>query len=159
MAWVTMETIFGNGKRYCLDLESDGLHKINPNWSGRILDFPDKITKLCVTEDMLVIQTEDRDFRDGRQSASWIKDNRQINNVDAYDHNGNHLWNIGSIIGDIKMQIDGIHYISADQVKNEYGVDVQCDQKNLFCCTAGGFVMIIDAIQQKMLLKKSGAVN
>lgn len=139
MYWVTIETIMGDGHKYYFDIESEGLYRINPNWSGRILDFSDKITKICITEDMLVIQTQDRDFRDGRQTASWMKDNRQINNVDAYDHNGNHLWNIGSIIGDIKMQIDGFSYITADQAKNKYGVEVQRNQKNLFCCTAGGF--------------------
>ena len=75
-------------------MESDGLYKLNPNWTGNILEFKDKICKMIVTDDPLIIRTEDRDFRDGSQSAAWI-------NVDAYDHNGNHLWNIGEIIGDI----------------------------------------------------------
>ena len=108
---------------------------------------------------MLVIQTQDRDFQDGCQSTSWVKDNRQINSVDAYDHNGNHLWNIGSIIGDIKMQIDGFRYITSDHAKNKYGVEVQHNRKNLFCCTAGGCLMIIDGTQQKMLLEKAGMVK
>lgn len=155
---MTIETIIGDWKKYYFDIESEGLYRINPNWTGRILDFPDKITKICITEDMLVIQTQDRDFRDGCQSASWVKDNRQINNVDAYDHNGNHLWNIGSIIGDIKIQIDGFSYITADQAKIKYGVEVH-NRKNLFCCTAGGFLMIIDGTQQKMLLEKAGMVK
>lgn len=102
--WVTIETVLGNGRRYILDMESDGLYKLNPNWTGNILEFKDYICKMIVTDDLLIVRTEDRDFRDCSQSASWIKDKREINNVDAYDHNGNHLWNIGKIIGDIKMQ-------------------------------------------------------
>ena len=68
-------------------METQGLHKINPNWTGKRLEFPNQILKISVTDDMLVIQTADRDFRDGRQTAPWIKDNRQINNLDAYDMN------------------------------------------------------------------------
>ena len=90
------------------------------------------------------------------QSASWIKDKREINNVDAYDHNGNHLWNIGKIIGDIKMQIDGISHITAEQAIDDYGIAVGENKKDLFSCTAGGYLMVIDGTQQKLLLKMSG---
>ena len=48
------------------------------------LEFTDQILKVSVTDDMLVIHPADRDFRDGRQTASWIKENRQMNNLDAY---------------------------------------------------------------------------
>ncbi len=34
---------------------------------------------------MIIIITEDRDFRHGYRPTSYIKDNRQINNIDAYD--------------------------------------------------------------------------
>ena len=74
-----------------------------------------------MTDDLFVVRTEDRDFRDGRQSAPWVKDDREINNVDAYDLDGNHLWNIGSVISDIKMQIDGIYHITAKEAKKAYG--------------------------------------
>ena len=154
--WVTIETVLGNGRRYILDMESDGLYKLNPNWTGNILEFKDKICKMIVTEDLLIVRTEDRDFRDGSQSAAWIKDNREINNVDAYDHNGNHLWNIGKIIGDIKMQIDGISHITAEQAIDDYGIAVSVNQKDLFSCTAGGYLRVIDGTQQKLLLKMSG---
>ena len=53
------------------------------------------------------------------------------------------------------MQIDGFSYITADQAKNKYGVEVQHNQKNL----AGGFLMIIDGTRQKMLFKKAGMVK
>lgn len=108
---------------------------------------------------MIVIHTEDRDFRNGRQSAPFVKEYRQINNVDAYDHDGNHLWNIGSIIGDIKIQIDGIYQITAKEARKEYGLKVSRKQRNLFSCTAGGFLMIIDGTQQKLLFKKAGIVK
>ena len=91
------------------------------------------------------------------QSASWIKDKREINNVDAYDHNGNHLWNIGKIIGDIKMQIDGISHITAEQAMNGYGIAVGVNQNDLFSCTAGGYLLIVDGNEQKLLLKKAAA--
>ena len=68
--WVTIETVLGNGRRYILDIESDGLYKLNSNWTGNILEFKDKICKMIVTDDLLIVRTEDRDFRDGSQSAS-----------------------------------------------------------------------------------------
>ena len=155
--WVTIETVLGNGRHYIIDMESDGLYKLNPNWTGNILEFKDKICKMIVTDDLLIIRTEDRDFRDGSQSASWIKDNREINNVDAYDHNGNHLWNIGEIIGDIKMQIDAISHITAEQAIDDYGIAVGVNQNDLFSCTAGGYLLIVDGKEQKLLLKKAAA--
>ena len=157
--WVSFETVGAAGKRTILEIESNGLCKVNFTLSDKILQLPDKICKICVTDDMIVIHTEDRDFRNGQQSAPWVKDNRQINNVDAYDHNGNYLWNIGSIIGDIKMQIDGIYQINAKEAKKEYGVKVRRKQRNLFICTAGGYLMIIDGTQQKLLLKIAGMVK
>ena len=63
--WVTIETVLGNGRRYILDMESVGLYKLNPNWTGNILEFKDKICKMIVTDDLLIIRTEDRDLRDG----------------------------------------------------------------------------------------------
>ena len=63
--WVTIESVLGNGRRYILDMESVGLYKLNPNWTGNILEFKDKICKMIVTDDLLIIRTEDRDLRDG----------------------------------------------------------------------------------------------
>lgn len=157
--WVTIETRLGNGKRFLMDVETQGLFKINPNWTGKRLEFKDRIMKICVTDDMIVIQTTDRDLRSGQTSSLWIKDNREINNVDAYDHDGKHLWNIGSIIGDIKMQIDSVYHITAHEAKKMFGIKVSRCQKNLFSCTAGEYLMVIDGVQQKMLFKKAGMVR
>ena len=67
-----------------MDMKTQRLYKINPNWNVMRLEFTDQILKVSVTDDMPVIHSADRDFRDGRQTASWIKDNRQMNNLDAY---------------------------------------------------------------------------
>jgi len=156
MGFVKIETVNGD-KRFVMEIESEGLYAINCLW-GKNVEFLDKICEICIAEEVILIRTEDRDFRDGRQSAPWLKDNREENNVNAFDWQGNHLWNIGELVGDIKMQFDGIAYITPSVAKNEYGIrpkKAQC----LFSCVSGGFVFIIDALNKKMLCKISGKVK
>ena len=74
-------------------------------------------------------------------------------------HEGNHLWNIGSIIGDIRMQIDGFCHITADEAVKNFGIEVSPEQKNLFSCTSGGYLMVIDGTDQKLLLKVADAAR
>ena len=54
------------------------------------------------------------------------------------------------------MQIDGISHITAEQAIDDYGIAVSVNQKDLFSCTAGGYLRVIDGTQQKLLLKMSG---
>ena len=107
-------------------------------------------------DDFLLVRTEDRDFRNGAQSATWVKDNREENNNNAFDWQGNHLWNIGELVGDIKMQFDAITHITPIEAKREFGLRLKKNAQSLFKCISGGFVFIIDAQSKTMLYKASG---
>ena len=154
MEYVRIETITKNEKKFSLEIETAGLYTINFP-SGEKIESPDKICEICILDEIFLIRTEDRDFRNGCQSATFVKDNREENNINAFDWQGNHLWNIGELVGDIKMAFDGITHITSDEVKRDFGIT--CDPVcNLFKCVSGGFVFILDVTNKKLLLKLSG---
>lgn len=157
MGFVKIETINGD-KKFMMEIESDSLYAINCLF-GKKVEFLDRIREICIAEEVILVRTEDRDFRDGRQTAPWLKDNREENNVNAFDWQGNHLWNIGELVGDIKMQFDGITHITPIEAKHEYEIRPKMKSQCLFSCVSGGFVFIIDALNKKMLCKISGKVK
>ena len=141
-------------KKFIMELESDNLCAINC-LAGKV-EFLDTIRDICIAEEIILIRTEDRDYRNGCLIAPFVKNNREENNVNAYDWAGNHLWNIGELVGDIKMAFDGISHITPAEAKREFGIKVKRNARCLFRCVAGGFVFVIDAESRKMLCKAAG---
>ncbi|MBO5322852.1 MAG: hypothetical protein J6A88_01960 [Oscillospiraceae bacterium] len=157
MGTVKIESV-NRGKTFAMEIESDSLYAINC-LVGKNIEFLDKIREICIAEEIILIRTEDRDFRNGCQSVPWIKDNREENNVNAYDWKGNHLWNIGELVGDIKMAFDSITHITPSEAKRKFGISLPFTAQCLFSCISGGFVFIIDAKNKKMLRKISGHIR
>lgn len=157
MEFIRIETVTKDGKKFSSEIETEGLYRLNCTF-GKSIEMLDKITAICISDGILLIMTEDRDFRNGCQSTSFVKDNREENNVNAFDFQGNHLWNIGELVGDIKMAFDGIAHLSSEEAKNLYGV-ICTPASNLFKCISGGFVFIIDANDKKLLLKVTGGAK
>ena len=141
-------------KKFVMEIESDNLSAINCR-AGKV-EFLDTIRDICIAEEIILIRTEDRDFRNGCLIAPFVKENREENNVNAYDWSGNHLWNIGELVGDIKMAFDGITHITPTEAKREFGIKPKRNARCLFRCVAGGFVFIVDAESRKMLYKAAG---
>ena len=157
MGFITIETVIDKDNKFTMEMESTEPYALNCGLCKK-LEFTDKIIKVSISDDILLILTEDRDFRNGALQAPILKDNRAINNIDAYDWQGNHLWNIGELVGDIKMQFDGFHHISSKDVKKYFGI--RCAPSNsLYACISGGFVFIIDSKKQKLLHKIAGKVR
>ena len=50
------------------------------------------------------------------------------------------------------MQINGFNHITVAQAKNGFSIVVCPDLRNLFSCTAGGFLMIIVGTDQRLSL-------
>ena len=121
-------------KKFIMELESDNLCAINC-LAGKV-ECLDTIRDICIAEEIILIREE--------------------NNVNAYDWAGNHLWNIGELVGDIKMAFDGISHITPAEAKREFGIKVKRNARCLFRCVAGGFVFVIDAENRKMLCKAAG---
>lgn len=63
----------------------------------------DRILNVFITKDLIILLKEDRAFRDKSVRYVSYGVDRRINNIEAYDWDGNLVWNIGDIIGDIKF--------------------------------------------------------
>ena len=148
-------TILIDDKRLHFESKLDDLYQISVMY--HFIDFADRITEISITKDYIIVTTEDRDFRTGATHVPVEKDDRRINNIDAYDWEGNHLWNIGDIVGDIKMSFFGGQVVTAKQLC-AYNVLENMDEvpSVLYSCVAGGFLFIIDPIQKRLIKKISG---
>lgn len=155
MGYIKIETVTSNKERFAFEIESDGLYKINC-LSGSAIETLDKTYEICILPDILILRTEDRDFRGGFHHASFLKEDRRENNIIAYDLLGNFLWNIGSIVGDIKMPFSAVTCILKADAEKDFGITIPCGSEILLECIAGGFVFIVDAINGKLLYKLSG---
>ncbi len=155
MGFIQIETVLDDESRFRFEIESQGLYAINCLSRTPIVS-PDKIWEICILRDMVVIRTADRDFRDGRQFSAWEKEDRRENNILAFDWQGNLLWNIGEIVGDIKQAFQGCCYISHAQVYEEFGIALPDQAGYLLRCIAGCWMYIIDATNRSVLHKVSG---
>ena len=160
MGFIRIETVIDVDNKFSCEIESEGLYTINCLPSTNHIKSLDKIHEICIANGLLIILTEDRDFRDGFSDAvPFMKENRKENNINAYDWNGNHLWNIGDLVGDIKMAFAGITYISPMEVERECSMKLYNQSKNLFKCVAGGWTFIIDASKKEIVYKTVGKVK
>lgn len=155
MEFVKIETTTYGNKRFSFEIESEGLYKINC-LSGVPIESLDKIYEVCIMDNYLILLTEDRDLRNGFRPTPFIKEDRSENNVLVYDLCGNFLWNIGSVVGDIKMPFDSISCVFKSETEDEYGITLPCVSDVLLKCTAGGFTFIIDTDNKTLLAKISG---
>lgn len=134
-----------NGKKLSFEIPSNGLYQLNCLSHSHIIHTSDKILEIFIIKDMIMLLTEDRDFRNGALQAPIYKDDRRINNIDAYDWNGNHLWNIGNIVGNIKTPFTGA-VLSAEGSETEA----------YLICFAGAYRFVIDPVRKTVISKTSG---
>lgn len=158
MGYIKIETATSDNERVAFEIESEGLYKINC-LSGLSIESLDKICEICIFHGIIVLQTEDRDLRNGFRAAPFLKDNRSESNIMAYDQRGNFLWNIGDIVGDIKMAFDCVSCVFKENAEKDLGIAISCETDILLECVAGGFIFIVDAINKKLLYKLSGRVK
>ena len=76
MSFVRIEIISKGNKKFSSEIETNNSYSINCS-SGETIKFPDKICDVCISDGMMLVRTEDRDFRSGCQNVPFIKDNRE----------------------------------------------------------------------------------
>lgn len=154
MGFVKVETQIGE-KKLSFEIESTGLYQIN--CLSYVINKLDNITEILIADDIILILTEDRDFRIGSLQAPFYKDERRINNLDAYDWKGHHLWNIGDIVGDIKTNFTGATFTTNNKLIVDKIVDVHNEYSaNILICFAGAYRFIIDPINKTIISKTNG---
>ena len=152
--WIRVQVQI-EAQKLSFEIKSNGLYQLCG--LQHIIELQDEINSIFILKDMIIIITEDRDFRHGYRPTSYIKDNRQINNIDAYDWQGNHLWNIGDIVGDIKRAFDGGGLTTKASVQQDNRLlDVGDCSSDLFYCIADARRFLIDPIQKSILEIKCG---
>lgn len=129
-----------------LSLGSDVSFLKKLNLRKNIIESLDNIYEISITKNLLIITTEDEDFRNGNQHAPLTKESRTKNNINAYDWDGNHLWNIADIVGDIKMPFYGGNVTTKENLQGHFGVNMSNlnDSHDFYVCTSGSRMFIID---------------
>lgn len=158
MEFVTIETITSGNKRCVFTIGTEGLYNINCI-SGIQIELLDKISRICIMDNYIILKTEDRDFRNGIWPVPFLKDERIENNVLVYDLNGNFLWNIGEVVGDIKMAFDNISCMFKSDAEKEFEEDFSNTSDILLECIAAGFTFIVDVGNKKLVSRVSGRVK
>ena len=92
--------VLAKGKLLCMT--TDSVPFKNLSFKSTVLQ---NVYEISITEDFIILTTE--------SNNETIK-----NNIDAYDWNGNHLWNISDIVGDLKIPYFGGTVTTKDIMKN-----------------------------------------
>lgn len=137
-----------NGKRLSVNTMSENaLKELNLLGLNGIKSL-DHIISVNVTKDFIILYKEDRAFRDGtRKSVSYDETwDRRINNIEAYDWDGNLVWNIGDIVGNIHRPFWGGIVIAGKDFEKVYGsaIPEECLNHDLLCCAAYDMVYVVD---------------
>lgn len=117
------------------------------------LESPDTIYEIAITKDYLIVTTEAPDLRHSK-AASLSKDTCSTNNINAYDHMGNHKWSISEIVGDIKASFWGGTVTTKELINSHAGVDSSKIEENheFYICTSTNDQMyIIDLTDKKLI--------
>ena len=102
---VTVHTII-DGTHRAVTMRVDDLRQI------RMFDTSitclDRIDHISLTKNMVILQKSSPAYRKNAwtRNKNYSPNYAEYNYVDAYDYNGNHLWNIAEILGDIGC---GVH--------------------------------------------------
>lgn len=122
--------------------------------AGKRLTALDNICKISLARDMVILLTVSPTYRNGYvPNPDYIPDYSTYNYVDAYDYEGNHLWNIAEIIGDAGSGIcDG--YVCSTEYLMKGCEDTYIDGHELFVCwNEDGMRYLIDLDEKKVIHK------
>lgn len=141
-----------SGEVLTLSINTDTIKQVGFN--KEILQLENGIINISVTGSMIIIVTEDADSCNGSNRVDFVKPyNIKKNNINAYDWDGNHLWNISDIVGEINMAFSGGCVSSISKLSNHYGFDqlkYNADSE-IYVCTAGGKMYVIDLKGEKVI--------
>lgn len=101
----------------------------------KAIDSLDRIDEISISKEAISITTVDPVFRNDSAAPIGSTD-RPINNINAYDWDGNHLWNIADIVGDVKCPFCGGHFCSREFLKGlrEFDMSKAVEGHTFFIC-------------------------
>lgn len=141
-----------NGEILTLSINTDITKRVGFN--KEIIRLEDDIINISITRNIVIIVTEDPDFRNDLNQVDFVKPYKiKKNNINAYDWEGHYLWNISDIVGEIDMAFSGGCISSINKLSNQYGFDQlkYNDDSEIYTCVAGGEMYIIDLKEKKVI--------
>ena len=132
-----------------LNISADSFAVNNLCVCSHMIESSENIYEVSMTKDFVIITTE----YTVQSKSDTLSTKIFTNNIDAYDWDGNHLWNIADIIGDLHIPYFGGTVTTKDVMKNHFGFDEfkYDDSCELFCCSAGNHLYIIDLNCRKLV--------
>lgn len=73
----------------------------------RVLELPGQITDISIAKNLFIVTTRDPNSRGCKAGERPAEPDYSANNITAYDWDGNFLWNIAEIVGDIGISFFG----------------------------------------------------
>jgi len=108
--------------------------------------FSENIIDVSVTKNFVIVTTK---------YMNPDTNKALTNNIDAYDWDGNHLWNISDIIKDTDLSFWG-GTVTTKKIVNEYDKidDFKCqNSEELYCCTSfDNQIFTIDLTNKKVII-------
>lgn len=132
-----------------LNMSMDELAVNNFRLSSHTVEPAENIYEISITKNVVIITTEYLIQSKSNPNSTQIF----TNNINAYDWDGNHLWNIADIVGDLKTPFFGGTVTTKDIMKSHFGFDeyLYDDSCELFCCSAGDHLYIVDLNCRKLV--------
>lgn len=120
-----------------LSMTADSIPFKNLSFKANMLN---NVFQVSITEDFVILTTE-----------SYSENKIITNNIDAYDWNGNHLWNISDIVEDAGLTFWGAVLTTAKLLE----LDLDCKGPLLSCTAFDNRTFIIDINNRKLLLTRT----
>ncbi len=143
---VKVEIKFGD-KRLSYETESDRLYQLV--YVNKIVKLPDQLRAILIIKDLIITQTEES------KSDFKLLSKKSASNIDAYNWNGEHLWNISDIIGEKKISFYDLRLTSAEElVKDGVLESYSVEGVDLLLCSAHESYFIIDPVNRKVVARR-----
>lgn len=132
-----------------LNMSMDDLAVNHLRLRSHMIESAENIYEISITKNVVIITTEYAIQSKSDPNSTQIF----TNNINAYDWDGNHLWNIADIVGDLKIPFFGGTVTTKDIMKSHFGFDeyLYDDSCELFCCSAGNHLYIVDLNCRKLV--------
>ena len=118
------------------------------------IETQDRIFSVSFAKNMVILLTGSPEYRYAPDpNPEYVPDYGLYNYVNAYDYDGNHLWNIAEIIGDVGFGICAGHVCSTEYLV-EGAQDAYIEGHELFVCWDSlGMRYMIDLDEKKVIHK------
>ena len=120
---------------------------------GRRITTLDNIQKISLCKNKFILLTASPRFRYSTIPSPDFVPNYDINCVDAYDYEGNHLWNIAEIIGNVGTNICNGHICSTQYLMGD-SRDKYIEGHELFVCWDSNEMRYLIDLDEKKVIHK-----